>query len=197
MSRKMIPTIVLNDFRGGEASIFPLLGMKPKYSLKLQNCHISERGGISKINGDRKVNSAAESGITFKNGFKFVKTDGTVYYLVAGGGKIFRMDPTGNTLTEIHSGLDATARVRFSAMNDICIMTNGVDAPLKTSDASTVSALGGSPPTTSFKSHVHGGHVWHIERNNRMLATCSDLNDPETYTVGNEAEGNIGDLEAI
>ncbi len=184
MSTKIIPTMVLSDFTGGEASKFPLLGMPPKFSLKMQNCHLSPRGAPAKINGDRKVNNVAETGIIFKNGFKFVKTDGTVYYLVAGGGKIFRMDPSANTLTVIHSGLNATAKVRFSTINDICIMTNGVDVPLKTADAATVSVLGGTPPATSFKTIVHGGHVWHIERNNRLLATASDLNSPEVYAGG-------------
>src|SRR4030066_320437 len=93
----------------GEASIFPMSAMPPRYALKMQNVYISENGGVK-----------------------------------------------------------------------------GVDAPMK-NDMSAVANLGGSPPATAFKAHVHKGRVWMIERLNKLLATYSALNNPEDYTTANNA----------
>ena len=175
---KMIP-IPFNDFTGGEASIFPLSNMKPKYSVKMQNCHLSERGTLAKIPGYVKYNSTQEAE-TFTSGYEFVQSDGTKEKLVAGGGKIYKA--TGGTLTEIKSGLDTNAKVDFATMNDLCIMVNGVDAPMKY-DGTTVSALGGSPPATAFRVHTHKGRLWLLEKDNKLLATHSALDDPEDFTT--------------
>jgi hypothetical protein len=170
----------IQNLSGGEAFIYPYTAMPSKYSLLLQNCHVSDHGSIAKIPGYTKVNTSGVSE-TLTTGFEFKKTDGTAQILVAGGGKIFKVN--GSALTEIKTGLDTGANVYFSMMNNICIMTNGVDAPMKY-DGTTVSALGGTPPATTFKTHPHKGRVWAIERSNKMLATHTALNDPEDYTEG-------------
>jgi len=174
----------IGNLTGGEAATFSPAAMPVKYSMLLQNCHVSQRGGIAKIPGYQKVNST-DVGVVLQSGYEFRKTDGTTEILVAGGGNIYKVD-TGNELTAIKTGLDATAKVRFATMNDICIICNGVDPPMKY-DGTTVSTLGGSPPATAFKAHVHKGRVWMIERTNRMLATHSALNNPEDYTTSGDA----------
>ena len=179
--RKQTGIIRLSDFTGGEASVFPILNMKPQYSMVLQNCHVSERGTIAKIPGYVKVNTTS-CGQVLTNGFEFRKIDGTTVILSAGGGKIFK--GTGVSLTEVHTGLDASAKVRFCAMNNTCIAVNGVDAPIVSTDGTTWTALSGSPPATAFKAHVHKGRVWMIERTDKMLATHSSLNNPAEYTGG-------------
>lgn len=178
----------IGNLTGGEAAVFSPAAMPVKYSVMLQNCHVSKRGGIAKIPGYVKVNST-DVGVVLSSGYEFRKTDGTVEILVAGGGNIYKVD-TSNELTAIKTGLDATAKVRFATMNDICIICNGVDPPMKY-DGSTISTLGGSPPATAFKAHVHKGRVWMIERNNKMLATHSALNNPEDYTTS----GNAGYID--
>ena len=176
--------IRLANFTGGEASIFPETAMPPKYSMLMSNCYVSERGNIVKVPGYEKVNQT-DVGVTLTSGFEFRKADGTIEILVAGGGNIYKVG-LNNELSVIHSGLDAAAKVSFAQMNDICIICNGVNAPLKY-DGTTVSTLGGSPPATAFKAHVHKGRVWMIERTNKMLATHSALNNPEDYTTSNDA----------
>jgi hypothetical protein len=47
---------------------------------------------------------------------------------------------------------------------------------------STVSALGGTPPGTAFKSHVHKNRVWMLARADKMIAYHSALNAAEDYT---------------
>lgn len=179
--------ISLYDFSGGEASKFPITAMPPKYSLLLQNFHVNERGSIAKIPGYERVNSIS-CGVALSSGFEFKRADGVSMILAAGEGRIFRLS-AGN-LTEIRSGLNTGAKVYFAAMNNICIMCNGVDAPLRY-DGTTVSALGGTPPATSFKPHVHRGRVWMLERTNKMLATHSSLSNPEDYT----SAGNAGFID--
>lgn len=176
--------IRISDFTGGEASIFPITRMPPKYSELFQNCHVSERGTVAKIPGYIKVNTTAVAQ-SLTSGFEFRKTDGTIIILVAGGGKIYKKLITGE-LSEVHTGLDVNAKVYFIAMNNLCIICNGVNAPLKY-DGTTVSALGGTPPSTSYKPHVHKGRVWMLERTNKMLASHSALNNPEDYTTVNDA----------
>jgi len=180
-ARKQTGIIRLSDLTGGENSISPILNMNPKFSNLMQNCLVSERGTIAKIPGYVKVNTNS-CGQTLTNGFEFRKIDGTVVILSSGGGKIF--SGVGASLTEVHTGLDTSAKVRFAAMNNTCIACNGVNNPLVSSDGTTWTALSGSPPATAFKPHVHKGRVWMLERENKMLATHSSLNNPAEYTGG-------------
>lgn len=175
--------IQLQFLTGGEASIYPIFAMPAKYSMLMQNCHISSRGGVEKIPGYAKLN-ANTCGVNLTNGFEFRKTAGTRIILCSGGGKIFKLNESTGALTEVKGSLSSTSRVRYAAMNDLCIAVNGVDAPLKSSDGTTWATLGGSPPSTAFKAHVHKGRVWFLERTNKMLATCTSLNNPEESTGG-------------
>src|SRR5574337_2235845 len=94
----------------------------------LQNSFISEHGSIEKIPGYVKVNTTPVAE-TLTSGFVFHKSNGTVVTLAAGGGKIFKV--TGATLTAIKTGLDTTAKVYFSQINDLVIMSNGVNPMMK------------------------------------------------------------------
>ena len=174
--------IRLSDFTGGEAAIFPTLSTPPKYSMLLQNCHISEHGGIARIPGYTRVNSAS-CGVELRNGHEFVKTDGTKVILVAGGGKIFKV--VGGALTEVKTGLNVAEKVRFMTMKNTVFAFNGVDAPIKSADGTTWVAAGAGIPATTFMGLVHKGRAWYISRANKLLANHSAINDPET------AEGYI------
>lgn len=177
MAKQTVTFSVMN-VSGGEASIFPLTEMPSKYSILMQNCYPGESGLVAKIPGYVSVltEKVAEA---LTNGFEYANSDGTKQFLLAGGGKIYKDD--GGELAELKDDLDTGARFYFSQINDIVIITNGVDAPLKY-DGTTVTALGGSPPTTAIKSHIHKNRVWMIDATDKMLATCSALNTPEAYT---------------
>lgn len=170
--------IVINDISGGESFVHPYTNMPPKHSLLMQNCHISDRGGIRQIPGYAKVHESS-CAAKLTSGFEFRKSNGNAQILCAGEGKIFKLDS--GSLTEIKSGLNDTAKVEFSQINDTVIMCNGVDDPLKY-DGTTVASLGGSPPATAFKAHLHKNRIWMIERADKMLATHSALNNGEDYT---------------
>jgi len=176
--------IPLLDFSGGEAAVFGTFGMPTKYSYVLQNCHVSERRGVAKTPGYKLVNNNVLT-YTMKNGYEFVKTNGTKILLAAGGGTIYKLDAN-KDLVSIKTGWDANAKVFFATMNDLCLMCNGVNAPIKY-DGTTVSALGGSVPVTTFKFHVHKGRVWALERTNKLMASHSALYNPEDWTTANDA----------
>ncbi len=168
----------LGSFAGGEASVFPISNMPGKYSMMLQNCHVSKRSGISKIPGYVKVNTLS-CGVDLKSGYEFKRADGTSILLCAGGGNIFKV--VGDTLVAVKTGLDPDAVISFGTQNDTCIAGNGVNALLKSTDGTTWTNLLGSPPATGFLPHAHKGRVWTPERTNKLLATCSALNNIEDY----------------
>ncbi len=170
----------LNNFSGGENQLFPSVAMPSKFSTRMQNCHISDRGGIAKIPGYEKVNTDAVPE-TISTGFEFIKRDGITQIICAGGGKIFKV--VGSALTSIKTGLNTSVKVWFTQMGDYCIMTNGIDTPMKY-DGTTVSALGGLPTGSMFKKcHSHKGRVWAVDQLDKMTAFHSALNSPEDYTT--------------
>ena len=183
---KVIPLSIM-DVSGGEASSFPAGNMPPKYATILQNWYPGINGLISKIPGYVAINAAAAAE-AFNNSFEYIKSDGTTQKLVAGGGKIYTS--SGTSLTAIKTGLDVSAKVRFAQINDIVLMGNGVNPPMKY-DGSSVSTLGGTPPDTGFKPHVHKNRVWWLDKTDKMVAYHSALNAPEDYTT----EGSAGYLD--
>lgn len=166
---------------GGEAHVFSLYEMPSKYSMLLQNCHVSPRGGIEKIPGFVALNTET-TGVQLTSGFEFRLSVGARSILCAGGGNVYQINEATGAVSVVTSGL-AGEWVSFTAMNNICIMCNGADAPWYY-DGVVSAPLGGSPPATAFKAHVHKGRVWMLERANKMLATCSSLNNPQQYTGG-------------
>lgn len=174
----------INDYSGGESSVYPYLTMPKKYCVKAQNCHVSESGGMAKIPGYSRVN-LNKLDQQIKTGFEYKKNNGTNITLSAGGGKVFKLN--GNTLSDLKTGLNASAKVWFAQMNDVLVFGNGVDAPQKY-DGTTVSDLGGLPSSTLFtKPHVHAGRIWWTDSVNRMMAYHSALRAVEDYTTASNA----------
>ena len=162
----------------GEASVFPPQRFPLEHAEIMQNCHINEEGNLAKTPGYSKVNEVSlNTGLT--SGYEFVKIDSTKYIIVVGGNKLYLLNPATNEF-----GDAVTTNIRdiahFSTFNDLCIVSDGNSTPRKTTDVTSFTILGGSPPYTTFKTHPHKGRIWFIEKANRMRATHSALNDPET-----------------
>lgn len=175
----------INNFSGGENYLYPALSMPPKFSTKMQNCHISPRGGIAKIPGFVKVN-AVPVAEALTSGFEYLKSTGTSKKLVSGGGKIYTIANDGTT-AEIKSGLDPLAINWFSQFADLTIIMNGVNAPMKY-DGVNVAALGGQKPGTILKkSHAHKGRLWAVDATDKMTAFHSALNNPDDWTTADNA----------
>ena len=170
------------DFSGGEADL-PPFKMPPKYSVRMQNVYPTETGGPALVPGFTRLNSTSVN-VAITNGHVFVKSDGTSITLASGGGIIYKLES--GALTSILTGWDTAAKIRFCTYGDICIFTNGVDAPNKY-NGTTVSALGGTPPAKAFKAIVHKSRVWMLERTDKLLASYSALEDAEDYTTAHNA----------
>ncbi len=193
MSRTMLPTIVLDDFTKGEASIFPIFRFKRGFSVKLENCHISKKGGISKNPGYTKVNTVAVADSTFMSGVEYRRTNGTVERIVVGGGKVYKEVSGVMTALQTIAGADftcnSTAVADYAQLNDILVMCNGVDAPWyydgTNCDSYTNHGSLNPPPATTDRVHSHGGHI-HFLSKDEMTDVLSDLNDG-TETTGTGA----------
>jgi len=175
----------INNFSGGENYLYPALAMPPKFSARMQNCHISPRGGIAKIPGFVKVN-AVPVAEALTNGFEYRKSTGLVKKLVSGEGKIYTIADDGTT-AEVESGLDPLATCWFAQFADLTIIMNGVDAPMKY-DGATVTALGGQKEGTILKKpHAHKGRLWAVDSADKMSAFHSALNNPDDWTSADNA----------
>lgn len=181
MRPKEANIIPITNFVGGEGD-FPLAKFPPTFSSKLINVFPNASGAIEFCPGFLRVNAVAVAPALY-TGHVFIKSDGTKIKLVAGDGYIFK-DVAG-VLTQIKSGLNANAKVKFITANNVCIMLNGVDVPMAY-DGTTVSNLAGAP-ATAFTGCFHKGRVWLLERTNKMLASYSALYDHTDYTTAHNA----------
>ncbi len=177
----------INDFTGGESSIYPFMATPKKYSLKMQNCHISETGGLAKMPGYVRVNTNFVD-LDIKTGFEYNKNDGSSITLAAGNGRVMKLNTdVPMTLVDLSTGYNAAAKMWFAQFNNICVFGNGVDTPKKY-DGTTVSSVGGLPSGTKFcKPHVHKGRLWWTDSANRMMAYHSALRAIEDYTTADNA----------
>lgn len=176
----------LKDFSKGMTSSRPITNMPANYSSLMQNCHITANGTVAKIPGYEKMHSTAAP-VPLTNGYEFVKSDGTTEVVFSGGGKLFSFIPdTGQAQpTEIYTGMDVSAKCWFATINDLLVIVNGVDAPLKY-DGTTVATLLGTPPVGSHV-HTHYNRLWMTDVTNKMIVNYSALNDPENWTSPNNA----------
>jgi hypothetical protein len=158
-----------------------------KYSLKMQNCHISETGGLAKMPGYTRVNSNYVD-LNITTGFEYKKNNGATIILAAGNGRVLKLGTNVPVqLSDLATGFDADAKMWFAQFNNICVFSNGIDAPKKY-DGTTVSNVGGLPAGTKFcKPHVHKGRLWWTDSANRMMAYHSALLAIDDYTSANNA----------
>lgn len=127
------------------------------------------------------------SGAAITGGIEFVKSDGT-RIVVCGTthGRRYRVDPITGAGTEIETGLTTGTKHYFAAYNDKLIMCNRADAPSKY-DGTTVSALGGTPPTKGGPVKVHGNRVFFLDGEAKSDVVWSALNAEEDYTTATSA----------
>ena len=131
------------------------------------------------------------SGVTgvVTGGTEFIKSDGT--HLVVFGaddGTLYTLNA--GAVTQISSGHTTGTRWYFATYNDTLLIANRADAPMKTTDGVTVSALGGSPPMAGGPMVVHGNRIFWLDGVNTSRLTWSALDNAEDYTTPNNA-GNV------
>lgn len=158
--------------------------MPEEYAEVFDNVLIDQDGNVEKRNGYERLNATAIPGNARPLGYGELVTAGGTRTVVfnTDDGKIYKLN-SDNSVTEIGSGLVANKRCYFAAMNDLLIISNGVNAPQKWDGTAPVSALGGTPPTFKF-AVTHNGRLWTAGfSDNGMRVHASALADPETWTV--------------
>src|SRR5574343_176450 len=112
-------------------------------------------GGWSKRNGYSLLNSTPVGSSSCNGLFmaRYSLNGGTnIFYLVSGT-KLYKMTSgLGGTWTDITGGLTITNNANyiwhFDILNDICVLSNGVDTPIQIDSSGTATAFPSMPFTT-------------------------------------------------
>ena len=120
---------------------------KPGECREALNCDFSEVGTLQRHLGyptyGDDLGAADILGI-----YDFKTSAGSIKWLAVYDEAIYSDES--ETWTSRQAGLTADSEATFATHLDTCIMANGVDAPLKSTDGTTWASLGGSPPTAKY-----------------------------------------------
>lgn len=125
-NRKEI-SLQIDKFNGGVNTLFSETRLKPNEAKEATNLILDEDGIWRKRWGTRQY-----GGVSFTNtidGFsEYRKTDGTRELIVVADGKVYKVDPSAETKTEIN-GATFTQGIRcdFLQINDLLYIVNGTD----------------------------------------------------------------------
>lgn len=126
------------------------------------------------------------STVVISGGVEYVKSDGTrIIVFGTTEGALYKLNANGS-VTVLASGLTPGTKWYFAQYHDKLLIGNRVDAPRKY-DGTTVSALGGSPPTGGGPVAVHGNRVFWLDGVNKSRLTWSALDNEEDYTTASNA----------
>lgn len=146
------PLLRIEPFKGMNLSVTPTQ-IGQSQSPEMVNFNVDERGALNKRTGYERVFSNSLGTGAINGLYEYRKTDGTVYFLLAHGTKLYTQ--TGSEQpTEVYSGL-ANDRVNFFTMNDKCYLMDG--AHYLVYDGTEVKELEPFIPTLSVSKEPTGG----------------------------------------
>lgn len=123
----------------GRATSFTESEVPVEYALEMRNRFINSAGGAEKRQGIVQEGSTVTGGPTLNGLHELVLPDGTAILFTSGQGTIWRLDSS--TWTQVHTGLDTSARLQSVQMDDKLIFVNGVDRNIFTEDGTTFEEL--------------------------------------------------------
>jgi hypothetical protein len=191
---KGLETYQIFNFKKGvdlKSSALSTAASRDQSYLNLANNMVySISGGVTKrFDLERMTTSSVGASVTISGGYEYVKSDGNRFVVFGtDDGKAYRLNSDGSTAT-FHTGATTSTRWFFTVYNDKLIFCNRADAPRKTTDAATSSALGGTPPAKGGPVAVHSNRVFFLDgtAGNKSVLTWSALNSEEDYTTANNA----------
>ena len=152
MSTRGTVDLRVDNFDGGVNVLLSETRLEPNEAKEATNMMLVEKGAWKKRWG-----TAHYAGVTFSNtidGFtEYKKTDGTRELIVVADGKVWNVDPSAETSTEI-TGATFTQGIRcdFAQINDLLYIVNGTDnmaryngATLSTYSSISTPAWAGTP----------------------------------------------------
>ena len=170
----------------------------------LVNVELTQSGGIIKSNGYVTANNAALGGSPEISGiYEYSKANGDVITVVSADDTIYQLKDDGTWQT-LYTGITPGYKVYFETFNDLCIMANGVDAPLKF-DGSTVSFLTNwtTIESSGFPAFVEvwKNRLWFTGNPNKPYRVYfSEVGNPEGWNATNGAgavDVNINDGQLV
>lgn len=176
--------------QGYNTAVNPFLN-KPGECRAALNCDFSEIGTVTRFQGYEDYgNAIAASSILGLYDFK--TSAGSKKWLAVNGTVLYR-DESG-TWTSTHTGLTTGKQAEFCTHLDTCIMVNGTDAAIKSTDGVTWSALGGSPPVAKYVVTFNNSVYMLNVSGNTSRMQWSDDGTIETWTATNiqDISTNIG-----
>lgn len=132
------------------------------------------RGGWSKATGFTEYyDTASASKITGL--YRYIKSDGTSLFMYSQGTKVYKL--VSGTPTDIGATVGSGAYIHFETASDNLIICDGVSDPVYY-DGSSVSAIGGSPPTDARMSLWYQNRLWIFPSNSSYVyySSPSDIN---------------------
>ena len=183
---------------GGINTVKSAIALGPNEARDAQDIDLFPIGGFSKRNGYLQLNSSAVSANSCTGLYmaRYTTSGGTNLALLVNDTKLYKMSSAlGGTWTDATNGLTITTGANniwyFDQLNDITVLSNGVDAPIQVSSAGTATALLSAQAITNFKFPVQSrGYLWYFVptvsgtvQYDRGYFTA--INDPTTVSTNN------------
>jgi len=112
-----------------------------QYASRFKNRFINQAGAAEKRQGIIQLGADVGLSPTLDSIHELIEVNGTATLFVAGEGRIYRYNAATSSYSQVHSGLNVSARVMSVQMNDKLIFVNGVDRNIWTTDASVFTEL--------------------------------------------------------
>ena len=151
-----------------------------------RNMVYTTSGGVTK-RFDQAIYNTTSLGaaVAITGGKLFRRSNGNVYNVCGtDDGRLVLLNTDGTT-TNLATGLTTGRQWTFAVYNDLLLCCNGADAPRKY-DGTTVSTLGGSPPSDAQVVVAHQNRIFMTQPSSSLLTWCA-LNNEENYTAANDA----------
>ena len=113
----------------GLATSFQESEQPPQFALKFRNRFFNAAGGAEKRQGMSQLGDAVPGTPDIDNLHEYVDASGNATLFASGEGGIYRFSGT-SAWSQVHSGLDADAKIRSVQFNEKMIFVNGVDRNL-------------------------------------------------------------------
>lgn len=151
------------------------------------------RGGLSKAFGFSLYKNCGTGIVTGMH--RYLKSDGTSLFLVSHGNTLYKL--VAGTLTSVSTALQNNAYTDFTNATDLCVICDGTNTPLRF-NGTTVSTLGGSPPSGAQQSIFYKNRLWMFSAtSNPSLLYYSDPNDIENGYSSNFVQCDVNDGQKI
>lgn len=185
ISKSYIPFQRADLFYGVNSKDSPDVWLDGEWDESSINIFSDPQGALASRPGYSSLTTASIGSATAWTGFyQFRKSSKVDYYL--GGtsdGKIYQY--VSNGYTQLYTGLTTGVNVRwsFDKLNDICVMVNGNEAPLKWTGTGSAASLGGTICTADFCLEWQRYMWMHSTVDPRLMYYCTTIGDPESgYT---------------